>query len=127
MKKCILIADDSPTIRKFVNFTLTTRGYKIVAASDGMEALEILPTEEVDLIITDLNMPNIDGFEFIETVRSNDDYSKIPIIILSSLGGEAEIERGIDCGANSYLVKPFDPNRIAYEVSKYLNWGDYGP
>lgn len=121
MKKCILIADDSPTIRKFVKFALVSRGFKIVAASDGMEALEKLPSENIDLIITDLNMPNVDGFEFIEAVRSNSDYDELPIIILSSLDGDADIERGIGCGANSFLIKPFDPNKIAYEVSKYLN------
>lgn len=121
MKKIILVADDSPTIRKFVSFTLSARGFRIISASDGMEALEKLPSERVDLIITDLNMPNIDGFEFIRTVRGNEDYREIPIIILSSLGAESDIDQGLSCGANSYLQKPFDPNRIAYEVSKYLN------
>lgn len=121
MDKIILVADDSPTIRKFVSFTLTAKGFKIIAANDGMEALEKLPTAQIDLIITDLNMPNIDGFEFIRTVRGNDLYSDIPIIILSSLSKETEIDEGLNCGANSYLIKPFDPNRIAYEVSKYLN------
>jgi two-component system chemotaxis response regulator CheY len=121
MKKNILVADDSPTIRKFVSFTLSARGYKIISACDGMEALEKLPSEEIDLIITDLNMPNVDGFELIRTVRGNDDYESIPIIILSSLGSENDVDEGLNCGANSYLKKPFDPNRIAYEVSKYLN------
>ena len=121
MEKIILVADDSPTIRKFVSFTLTARGFRIISASDGMEALEKLPSADIDLIITDLNMPNIDGYEFIRTVRSNSQYSDIPIIILSSLSKEAEIDEGLNCGANSYLIKPFDPNRIAYEVSKYLN------
>ncbi|MBN1301160.1 MAG: response regulator [Melioribacteraceae bacterium] len=121
MKKSILVADDSPTIRKFVSFTLAARGFKITSANDGMEALELLPSEKFDLIITDLNMPNIDGFEFIRTVRQSDEYRNIPIIILSSLGGDSDIDEGLSCGANSYLRKPFDPNRIAYEVSKYLN------
>lgn len=121
MKKVILVADDSPTIRKFVTFTLSARGFSIVSASDGMEALEKLPGESVDLIITDLNMPNVDGFELIRTVRKNDAYHQLPIIILSSLGSDDDIKEGIECGANSYLIKPFDPNRIAYEVSKYLN------
>ncbi|MBU1097678.1 MAG: response regulator [Bacteroidetes bacterium] len=121
MKKIVLVADDSPTIRKFVSFTLSAMGFKIISANDGMEALEKLPSERVDLIITDLNMPNIDGFEFIRTVRSNEDYKDIPIIILSSLGAESDINQGLNCGANSYLIKPFDPNTIAYEVSKYLN------
>jgi two-component system chemotaxis response regulator CheY len=121
MKKVILVADDSPTIRKFVSFALTMKGFEIISACDGMEALEKIPNEKVDLIITDLNMPNVDGFELIKTVRSNEEFKNIPIIILSSLGGSEEIEKGMSYGANSYLVKPFDPKRILYEVSKYLN------
>ena len=121
MKKVILIADDSPTIRKFVAFSLTMQGFEVVAAKDGMEAIEHLPAKKVDLIITDLNMPNLDGFELIRSIRKNEDYYEIPIIILSSLAGSEEIEKGMSCGANSYLVKPFDPKRIQYEVAKYLN------
>lgn len=121
MKKTILVADDSPTIRKFVSIALTMRGFDVVVACDGMEAIEKLPANKIDLIITDLNMPNLDGFEFIKSVRENTQYRDVPIIILTSLSGNAEIERGIKVGANSYVVKPFDPKRIQYEVSKYLN------
>jgi two-component system, chemotaxis family, chemotaxis protein CheY len=120
MKKVILLADDSPSIRKFVAFSLAVKGYEIIAVSDGMEALEKLPNEQINLVITDLNMPNIDGFELIKTIRSNEELKEMPIIILSSMAGSEEIERGIKCGANSYLIKPFDPKRILYEVSKYL-------
>lgn len=121
MKKVILVADDSATIRKFVSFSLTTKGYEIIQVSDGMEALEKLPQKEVDLIITDLNMPNVDGYELISTIRSNEEYLDIPIIILSSLSSQEEVSKGLSMGANSYLLKPFDPKRILYEVSKYIN------
>ena len=121
MKKVILIADDSPTIRKFVSFSLTMHGFEVVSACDGMEAMERLPAHKIDLVVTDLNMPNMDGFELIKCIRGNDDYKEIPIIILSSLSASEDIERGMSFGANSYLVKPFDPKRIQYEVSKYLN------
>lgn len=121
MKKVVLVADDSPSIRKFVAFALSAKGFEIIPASDGMEALEKIPAGKVDLIITDLNMPNLDGFELIRSIRSNDDFKETPIIILSSLAGSEEINKGLECGANSYLVKPFDPKRILYEVSKYLN------
>jgi len=86
-----------------------------------MEAIEVLPNQKIDLVITDLNMPNVDGFELILSIRKNDDYKDLPIIVLSSLGNTEDIQRGLECGANSYLVKPFDPKRVAYEVSKYLN------
>jgi len=121
MKKVILIADDSPSIRKFAAFSLSTKGYDIISVSDGMEALEKLPTEKINLVITDLNMPNVDGFELIKAIRNNEELKEIPIIILSSMAGTEDIERGMMCGANSYLIKPFDPKRILYEVSKYIN------
>lgn len=121
MKKVILVADDSPTIRKFVSIALKVKGYEIIQVADGMQALEKLPSEKIDLVITDLNMPNVDGFELIDSIRKNSDYKEIPIIILSSLSGSEEIERGIQCGANSYMLKPFDSKRVLYEVSKYLN------
>lgn len=121
MKKVILIADDSPTIRKFVSIALSIQGFDIVVAQDGMEAVEKLPQQKIDLVITDLNMPNLDGFELIKTIRENNHYKDLPIIILSSLSGSKEIERGLSIGANSYLIKPFDPKRVRYEVAKYLN------
>lgn len=121
MEKVILVADDSTSIRKFVTFALRELGYRVLTVSDGMEALERLPSEHIDLIITDLNMPNVDGFEFIRTLRETEEYRWIPVIILSSLANEDDIQKGLMLGANSYLVKPFNPKRIQYEVSKYLN------
>lgn len=121
MKKVILIADDSSTIRKFLSFSLTMQGYEVISASDGMEALEKLPYHRIDLIITDLNMPNMDGFELIKGIRGNSEYADTPIIILSSLSEKSEIEMGLSLGANSYLIKPFDPKKVLYEISKYIN------
>lgn len=121
MKKVILVADDSPTIRKFVAVSLNMQGFEVITVNDGMEAVEKLPQSKIDLVITDLNMPNMDGYELIKAIRASDENAEIPIIILSSLSGSAEIERGMKSGANSYLVKPFDPKRIQYEVAKYLS------
>ncbi len=121
MKKVILIVEDSPTTRKFISFSLAAKGFEVISVADGMEALERLPKEKVSLIITDLNMPNMDGFELIKSIRANPEMNDIPIIILSSLAGSEEIEKGIHYGADSYLVKPFDSQKILYEVSKYLN------
>ena len=121
MKKIILVADDSPTIRKFVSIALSVKGYEIISCADGMEAIEILPNQKIDLVITDLNMPNVDGFELISSIRKNEAYKDLPIIVLSSLGATEDIQKGLAYGANSYLIKPFDPKRVVYEVSKYLN------
>jgi CheY-like chemotaxis protein len=119
--KAIMVVDDSETIRKFLAFALRALGFSVVAARDGMDALEKLSQNKVDLVITDLNMPNMDGFEFLKALREDREYSEVPIIILSSLSSSQEIDMGMRLGANSYLVKPFDQKRIQYEVAKYIN------
>jgi len=121
MKKVILIADDSPTIRKFITISLKMNGFDILSASDGMEALELLPKKKIDLVITDLNMPNVDGFELIKTIRENSEYKEVPIIILSSLDRKEDIQKGLSYGADSYLIKPFNQKVVLYEISKYIN------
>jgi two-component system, chemotaxis family, chemotaxis protein CheY len=123
MEQTILVVDDSPTIVKFVSFSLRNQGFRVLTACDGMDAIEKLSSHAapIDLIITDLNMPNVDGYEFISTLRRNSRYHKIPIIILSSEEEEADKKRGIDAGASSYLVKPFKSSILLREVSKYLN------
>lgn len=121
MSKTILIADDSPSVRKFITLALKIMGYRVITAVDGMDALEKLPTEKIDLLITDLNMPNIDGLKLIRTIRQDEIYCDLPIIILSSLSKDEDINQGLEAGANSYLIKPFNTKRIQYEVAKFLN------
>ncbi len=121
MSKAVMVVDDSDSIRKFLAYALRAQGFLVVAARDGMDALEKLSHSRVDLIITDLNMPNMDGFEFLKALREDREYFEVPVIILSSLSGDREIETGLRLGANSYLVKPFDQKRIQYEVAKYIN------
>lgn len=124
MDRVILIVDDSATVRKFVSVSLTMQGFKVIAACDGMDALEKLPAQKVNLVITDLNMPNMDGFELIRALRENPDYKDIPVVILSSLSDGASKETGAKLGVGSYLVKPFNLEKIQYEVSKYLSWAE---
>ncbi len=122
MEKSILVVDDSTTVRKFVSVSLSMQGFTVVSACDGMDALEKLPRENVDLVITDLNMPNMDGFEFIRALRDNPAYKDLPVIIMSSLGDNVSRESGARLGENSYVVKPFSLEKIQYEVAKYLSW-----
>ncbi len=103
-----------------MSLALRAKGHKVVTAADGMEALELLVSSDVDLLVTDLNMPNMDGYELIRAVRENPSYSALPVIILSSEDGEEDIRRGMELGANSYLVKPFVPQKIQEEVSKFI-------
>ncbi|MEE9441159.1 MAG: response regulator [candidate division Zixibacteria bacterium] len=122
MEHTVLVVDDSRTIVKFVSFSLKNRGFNVLTASDGMDAIEKISTHAtpVDLIITDLNMPNVDGYELISTLRKNSKYQEIPIIILSSEEDEEDKQKGIDAGASSYLVKPFKSTVLLREISKYL-------
>ncbi|MCH8023366.1 MAG: response regulator [Candidatus Marinimicrobia bacterium] len=121
-KQVVLIADDSSTVRKFVTFSLASQSLEVVTAVDGMDALEkISQIPQVDLIIVDLNMPNMDGFEFIENVRGSELHRDVPIIILSSERGEESKRRGRAVGANAYIEKPFDAKNIEYQVSKFLD------
>jgi two-component system chemotaxis response regulator CheY len=120
MSKTILVAEDSSSVRKFITLALKLQGYRVIACCDGMEALEKLPGETIDLLITDLNMPNIDGLKLIKSVRGYNEYKDLPIIILSSLSKDEDINKGIEAGANSYLIKPFNTKRVQYEVSKYI-------
>jgi two-component system chemotaxis response regulator CheY len=123
MEQTIMIVDDSPTVVKFVSFSLRNRGYNVLTASDGMEAMEKLAgrDEAIDLIITDLNMPNVDGYEFIETLRGSNAYRSTPIIILSSEREDKDKERGMKAGATSYLVKPFQSSVLLQEVTRILD------
>ena len=122
MAQIILVVDDSPTVVKFVSFSLKKSGFKVLTACDGMDAIEKMNNveEEVSLVITDLNMPNLDGYGLISTLRQNEKHGQTPIIILSSEDGDDDRERGMEVGANSYLVKPFNPAKLMTEVSKYV-------
>jgi two-component system chemotaxis response regulator CheY len=122
MASTILVVDDSATVRKFVSVSLSIQGFNVVTACDGMDALEKLPTQNIDLVITDLNMPQMDGFELIKSLRENPAYQDIPVIILTSLSDGASKERSKNLGVHSYLQKPFSLEKIQYEVSKYLSW-----
>ena len=122
MTRTILVVDDSPTIVKFVAFSLKSSGFTVVTATDGMDAVEKLSGSEqpVAMIITDLNMPNLDGYGLIETVRQNPQHAKTPIIILSSEEGPEDKARGIEAGASTYLVKPFKSDKLLQEVNRLL-------
>ncbi|MFQ5452634.1 MAG: response regulator [Candidatus Zixiibacteriota bacterium] len=122
MAQTILVVDDSPTVVKFVSFSLKNKGFNVITACDGMDAIEKISnmSDNVDLVITDLNMPNLDGYGLIDTLRSNDKYNETPIIILTSEEEEEDKQKGETVGASSYLVKPFKSSLLLNEVLKYL-------
>ena len=120
MGKLILLVDDSMPIRKLIALQLKSKGYEIVQAINGIEALEILASRRVDLIITDLNMPKMDGLELIGQLKKDTDLENIPVIILSSEGENRDKEVGLKVGASSYLVKPVSQEFLIDEVKKVL-------
>ena len=121
MSKNVLIVDDSNTVRNLVAFILKAEGIKVTTAEDGLDGLEKLYSmPEVDLILTDINMPRMDGFSFIIAVREQDAYKDIPIIILSTEGGEEDIQKGIRLGANLYMVKPAQPEKMVRNIKMLL-------
>ncbi|HXV35951.1 MAG TPA: response regulator [Myxococcota bacterium] len=110
----VLIVEDSPTMRALLNSALEglEPGVKITEASSGFEALRCLPREAFDLIVTDINMPDINGLELVSFVKHNDAYRSIPLIIVSTEGSERDREKGLELGADAYLVKPFEPEQL---------------
>ncbi len=120
-KKTILIVDDSKTIRNLVAFILQAEGIPVITAENGLDGLEKLySSEDIALILTDINMPKMDGFSFIATVRAQSNYRDIPIIILSTESGESDIQKGINLGINLYLVKPAQPERMVRNIKMLL-------
>jgi two-component system chemotaxis response regulator CheY len=121
MEKVILVVDDSATVRKFVAASLNMKGFRVVTAADGVEALERMPADKFDLIITDLNMPDMDGYEFIRTLRETPEYCDIPIIVLSSMTDLKDKDLALEMGAIAFLEKPLSTEALQREVFRFVN------
>lgn len=120
MGKNIVVAEDSSTTRKFIQVAVKLMGYTVHLAEDGQEALEKLGKVDADLLITDLNMPNMDGVELIKNVRASDKFKELPIIVLSSLSKEEDIGPAMEAGGSAYLQKPFERSAIQEEIKKFI-------
>ncbi len=120
MQKVIMTADDSVSVRQMVAFTLEQSGYSVVEAVDGMDALEKLSEHMVDMLITDLHMPNLDGIELIKKVRSNSRYKYMPILMLTTDAQEKSKRAGRAAGATGWIVKPFNPEQLLAVIKKVL-------
>ena len=120
MSETIMTVDDSASIRQMVTFTLKQAGYNVVEAVDGQDALDKLQTATVQMIITDLNMPNLNGIELIRAVRANPAHRFVPIVMLTT-ESQAEIKQeGKDAGATGWIVKPFKPDQLLAVIRKVL-------
>ena len=120
MAKKIMTADDSASIRQMVSFILKDAGYEVVEAVDGKDALNKLNGSKVNMLITDLNMPNMDGLELIEHVRVKSAFKFIPIIMLTTESQIEKKQRGKAAGATGWIVKPFKPEQLIAVIKKVL-------
>ncbi|RLE09248.1 response regulator [Candidatus Aerophobetes bacterium] len=121
MRRKILVVDDSATIRTLQGFILESAGFEVQTASNGIEALEKLYKERFDLVVADINMPKMDGLKLIETLRKQEAYRDLPIIIVTTEQEQEDRERGLAAGANVYLVKPTDPKKLVMNVKMLLD------
>jgi two-component system chemotaxis response regulator CheY len=118
MSKTILTVDDSRTMRDMLMLALSQAGYRVVQAEDGVHGLEVLAGEQPDVIITDINMPRLDGFGFIEGVRRDDAKRAIPILVLTTESDAEKKSRARAAGATGWIVKPFDSAKLVDAIRR---------
>jgi len=120
MSKTVLTLNDTPSIRHMVSFTLKSAGYGVVEAVDGLAGLAAAKTNTVSLIITDQNMPGMDGITLVKNLRTMPQYKTTPILILTTEASDTMKAEGRAAGATGWIVKPFDPNRLLDVVRKVI-------
>jgi two-component system chemotaxis response regulator CheY len=120
MAKVIMTADDSASVRQMVTFTLKQNGYDVVEAIDGKDALNKLNMRKVDMLLTDLNMPNMDGIALIKGVRAGTINKFIPIVMLTTESQDSRKTEGKAAGATGWIVKPFKPEQLIAVIQKVL-------
>jgi two-component system chemotaxis response regulator CheY len=118
MKKLVLTVDDSKTIREMVSFTLKNADFDVVEACDGEEGLKILENKTPDLIISDVNMPKLDGFSFVKALRCLPKFKHVPVLMLTTEQTDEKKAEGRAAGATGWIVKPFDPEKLIQVVNK---------
>jgi DNA-binding response OmpR family regulator len=116
----ILVAEDEPDIRELIKLALQFNGFEVVSASDGAEAVELASGDNFDLILLDVRMPRLTGYEACRHLRAMESTKNVPIVFLSAKGQETEVDEGISAGADRYILKPFAPNALASELKQIL-------
>jgi CheY-like chemotaxis protein len=116
----ILIAEDEPDIRELLAFTLKYAGHEVIAAADGLEAYQLALQEIPDMILMDVRMPRMTGYEACRQIKAEPSVQHIPVVFLSAKGQDAEIRSGLDAGAVEYLLKPFAPMDLVEKIGELL-------
>lgn len=120
MSKTILAVDDSGSLRQILSFSLKAAGYGVIEAVDGQDGLDKAKQQQVDMVLTDQNMPGMDGLSLIRALRQMKNYQNVPILMLTTESGDDMKAQGRAAGANGWLVKPFDPARLTEVVRKLI-------
>ena len=117
----VLTVDDSRTILAMLHHTLTSAGFEVLQAEDGQKGLDVLKTEDVDVVITDINMPVMDGIQFIKSVRASGNYQSLPILILTTETSQDKRDLGRSAGGTGWIVKPFDPEKLISVIRRVVH------
>lgn len=117
----ILIAEDEPDIRDLIAFTLRFAGYEVVTAANGKEAVDLAPKEMPDMILMDVRMPIMTGYDACKHFKADPLLKHIPVVFLSAKGQESEIQAGLEAGAEEYLLKPFGPSELTESIRRILS------
>ena len=117
----IVLAEDEQDIRDLLVFLLEMEGHRVVAVPDGRQAVQAVQQTKPDLVILDVRMPFMDGYEACRVLKADAETKDIPIIFLSARGQESEIQTGLELGAEKYIVKPFSPDEFLREIAPYVN------
>ena len=120
MAKTVLAVDDSASMRQLVSFALKDAGYEVISAVNGRDALEKLDGAKIDLVLTDLNMPELDGIEFIKQFRTKPGHRFTPIVMLTTESQEAKQAAGKQAGASGWITKPFTPEQLIGTIKKFV-------
>ena len=117
----ILIAEDEKDIRELIAFTLRFAGFDVLLATNGVEAVEVAEAERPDLVILDVRMPRMSGYEACRRLKENPQTASLPVVFLSAKGQDSEIQQGLESGAEEYILKPFAPDELIQQVRDILN------
>lgn len=117
----ILVAEDEKDIRELIAFTLRFAGFDVLLATNGAEAVEVAEAEKPDLILLDVRMPRMSGYEACRRLKENPQTASLPVVFLSAKGQDSEIQQGLESGAEEYILKPFAPDELIQQVRDILN------
>jgi len=119
-QQVILAVDDSASMRQMVRYTLEAAGYEVLQAADGVEALDLAKTRAADLVLTDVNMPRMDGITLVRELRALESYRFTPMLVLTTESGQDTKQRGKQAGATGWIVKPFNPEQLLATIARVL-------